>query len=138
LSLEAAQKKGIAWLFILFSALFALSLFSYFQQEDPIDIVKEQLVAIQNEQYTESYYAFSSPSFQEAISLEEFKHFIHNHPLISSAESIEFEKKKEKKGIDTIRVHFASSEGGNLTLDYQLIKQHNAWKILAIYESSKL
>lgn len=109
---------------------------SHYKQETPLEIVKEHLQTIQQGQLTEAYYAFSSSSFQEAISLEEFKHFLHNHPLILSAKTQQFEKLKPKKGIETIRVHFISEDGGKLTLEYQITKQRKAWKILAIYTSN--
>jgi hypothetical protein len=93
-----------------------------------INIIGKQLEALRNNDVEAAYYA-TAQAFQESTSLEEFKKFVDNNPILTHYQSISV-RSLEQKG-DQIQITLAlDPNGDNIPLTYILEKDKKGeWKI---------
>lgn len=86
-------------------------------------IVENFFLALRNNQTTKAYYANTSDSFQEKLSLKEFKDILEAHPLLESDLFLHLV-------IDGKTVQVSLDD--QLKVSFDLIQEEGEWKINAI------
>ncbi len=95
-------------------------------------IILAQLKTIQAGDLTKAYFTYTSPDFQNATSLEEFKEFVHRFSVLSDNKSIELPTRILKENSITYRGTLTSKDGKVLGVEYQMIKIDDRWMIQEI------
>lgn len=114
-------------------AIILITLFFYYSAaSDPYDTIVSQLNAIKSNELTKAYYGYTSPSFQEATTLEAFKEYIKNHPDYSTLVKADTVDKQEEGDNATLQVMLTPVSGTPFTIEYHLVKLEDGWKISAL------
>ncbi len=90
--------------------------------------IEAQLHALQIEDLVTAY-SFTSRAFQKSTSLDSFKRFVRDYSGLRNNESIAFNSSAVKNGIGVVKGTLISRAGSNTAVTYQLVKEHNKWKI---------
>jgi hypothetical protein len=98
----------------------------------PSAVVKEQLAAIKEKHYSDAYYNFTSKSFQEVVSLNEFRQFIDQYPAFLTSPSARIDHEKIQDGLGYLEATLLTRQGGELPVYYRLLKEGDKWKVLSI------
>ncbi len=121
------KKFGMAVMAALLGGMLFIYYFSSGSQSDEEILVEHQLNAIEEKRLTEAYYAFTSKDFQNATSLEAFKKFISNFPILANP----FTSKLERSGPGKVNAKIIA-DSNELKFLYTLQKQDMGWKIQKI------
>lgn len=98
-----------------------------------LSLIENQVTSIQSHNLPKAYFDYTSPEFQKATSLEEFKYFIDSFPVLSKNKNAIFGNLIFKRpGIGSIQGTMTSTTGESLKIEYDLIKEGHQWKILGI------
>lgn len=100
--------------------------------EKLVDVVDHQIEAINKDDLSKAYYAYTSRGFQEATSLEEFKEFIKAYPIFLTTQSTHFTQRSIKDNIGILKGNLTTGERTKVPIEYKLIKEDGKWKILSI------
>ncbi|MDP1880649.1 MAG: DUF4864 domain-containing protein [Parachlamydiaceae bacterium] len=95
---------------------------------DLIEVIKNQLKAIENQNLSEAYKDYSSNEFKEATSEEVFGEFIKRYPILTQLHVSSYHKPSIRNGIGTISVIVRSDQGAAY-IRYYLIYEDHHWKI---------
>lgn len=100
------------------------------QSEDSLEAAIEgQLKAMKAQHLSEAYYAFTSQTFQQTTSLDQFKEFVRAYPILVQFQDLVVNQAHadHNKGAATL---FLTSGGQNeAEVHYQLAREEGAWKI---------
>jgi hypothetical protein len=99
-----------------------------------IEAVRDQLLAIRAGDLEKAYF-YTSTEFRQETSFDTFKQFVENYPVIKYNDGGEFAAQKMPDTNDNIfevvaKIH--SNNGEELPLEYQLVSEDGAWKILGL------
>lgn len=89
---------------------------------------REQLTAIQSGNI-ESAYSMTSKAFQESTSLDKFKSYVEQNPILKDYNSISFTERNVENGVGYLRGIIKNADGMQMKIEYQLVKEDNKWKI---------
>jgi len=96
-----------------------------------IEPIERQLAALKAGDMNAAY-AETSEAFKGATSMEQFAAFVDNNPIMKDAASHSFLNRSINNGIGFVTGTLTSSTGGVIPVEYQLVKENDAWKILRI------
>ncbi len=104
-----------------------------FDEEALEGVAKEQLRAIQENDWEEAYDVFTAEQFKRATSIDVFKQFIRSHPFFKEAEDLNFSKLMFNNNIATLKGEITDTSGQKVPLEYDFIMQGDQWKVLRIH-----
>lgn len=122
------RKFGMWVMAALLCAMFFIYYFSPSHENADEALIQNQLEAIGEKRLTEAYYAYTSKDFQKTTSLEAFKKFLSNWPVLSQAETISFEPNDTPGKVQA----YVKAGQEELHMLYILQKQDTDWKIQSI------
>lgn len=96
--------------------------------EAAIAVIKEQLNAIALNNLTEAYQQYSSKEYKEATSLAAFNDFIHNYPIFTQHDKIEYSVVGIHPNVAKFTMTF-HADNKTVEMEYVLIKEDGNWKI---------
>lgn len=108
-------------------------------KESVFEAIKNQLDALKANDISKAYYAYSSESFQEVSSEEDFKKFVINHPVFGKNKSFEPQSTSFDRNMVTVIASLTGEDGTKKDVQYRLINTDGVWRILSIqmYTPSK-
>lgn len=122
------NKFGILIMTVLLGLMFFIYYLASGHQKSDEKIVQGQLKAIEEKRLTEAYYTYTSKDFQRATTLEGFKKFLSNWPILSVPYTVHFDLENAPGKVE---VHIKTDQD-QLDLLYTLKKMENEWKIQKI------
>ena len=109
--------------FLLFSLLM------YFT--NPLTItVQEQLSALRANDMNKAY-SYMANETKTTVSLDNFIKYIAHNPAITSKSNLSIPERDIQNNTGYVRVLLKTNDGGETTVEYRLIKEDGAWKIVA-------
>ncbi len=96
--------------------------------QELIEVVKNQLKDLQENNFAEAYNKYSSKEFKAATTEETFHDFINRYPIFTHYQMVSFHKPTIRNGVGTISV-ILQSEKIAAYLKYFLIFEDHSWKI---------
>ena len=128
-------KKIMTGIGILFAIAALIVGISFYATRDLVQTVYNQLSAIQTDDIQKAY-SYTSKDFQAATSFEEFKKFIEQYPALGNNRHVFFNYREISGNTGTIKGTLESKDGVATEVEYRLIKEKDAWKILSIKAES--
>lgn len=126
------RRSGFFWLLGIgllgVCALIWIAL-SSFSNDSIEEAIEGQLEALKSHQLTEAYYAYTSNSFQQTISLEKFKDFVHTYPILIHYQEMIFGKEVTDGRKGSVTLVLASGGQNEAEIHYELVKEDGEWKI---------
>ena len=95
---------------------------------EPID---RQLAALKVGKM-EAAYEETSQAFRESTPLDRFTGFVDANPILKDAAEHTFSSRSIENSVGKVSGTLTSSTGGVIPIEYQLVKENEAWKILNI------
>lgn len=80
----------------------------------------------------EDAYNMTSKGFKEATSLEVFAAYVNSNPIFNDFKKVSFTENQMKDDTGYLKGIIDGAGGGQMSAEYQLIKEDGKWKILAI------
>lgn len=96
--------------------------------------IREQLIALQADDLDKAY-SYMANETKADVSLDSFKNYISRYPIMKDYKSISIPQRQINNNKGRATVTLESNDGKKNTLEYYLIKESGAWKILAINAS---
>lgn len=93
--------------------------------------IKEQMAALSENNIEAAYQKNVSDEFHKATTLEEFKSFVKNHPILTRYTTLNITKGVSKDNLAKLLVTVSNDEESAI-LEYTLIKNGADWDILAV------
>ena len=124
----ATWKKVVLSVLAFIAVVVALVLYFTVGLVEPID---RQLSALRAGDL-EAAYAETSIAFQKATSPEDFAAFVAANPMLKEVADHSFSERSFENDLGTVRGTLKSPDGGALPVEYKLVKEQGAWKILSI------
>lgn len=115
--------------FVLINIILLISLIFYFTS--PItNTIREQLTALHANDMNKAY-SYLANETTATISVNDFEKYIAAHPAITHYKSISIPERKieNSKGFATVTLRGENDK--ETTVEYALVKENNAWKILS-------
>lgn len=119
----------IAGLLIYLTALISIVLYA---TSGISSAAQNELAAIRSGDY-EKAYSNTAKEFQKTTSLEEFKKSISQIPSLKNNKSASFTERNIENNIGTVKGTLESNDGALTPVEFKLIKEDKAWKILVIH-----
>lgn len=91
----------------------------------------KQLTLIKNGDIEDAY-NMSSTGFKEATSLEVFTAYVNSNPIFNDFKKVSFTENQMKDDTAYLKGIIDGASGGQMSAEYQLVKEDGKWKILAI------
>lgn len=101
------------------------------QLQEVIQVVKNQMQAIENGQIASAYQKYTSQEFKEATSPQAFETFINKYPILSKHQSVTLHKPSQKNGLYTLSAILQSDQWAAY-LKYYLVYEEGSWKISSL------
>ncbi|PWY55438.1 DUF4864 domain-containing protein [Legionella qingyii] len=117
-----------AWFLLFVGTVFAIVLFL---TSGLIYSIDHQLSALKSGN-VEKAYSYTSKDFQKATSLSDFKKFINQYPSLTNNESAFFNERIIENNIGFVKGTLTAKDGAKTPIEYRLIWEDGAWKILNI------
>lgn len=124
---------GIGSIVLFFALMFVGLSFYTSGLKSPIE---KQLASIRAEDYAVAY-SFTTVDFQKNTSIDAFKKFINEYSGLRNNESISYDERKIENGIGFVSARLKSRSGAETPVLYQLIKEHNEWRIQSLIINPK-
>lgn len=96
-----------------------------------VEPVARQLAALKAGNM-EAAYSETSEAFRQATSQDAFRKFIDEYPILKDAADHSFPTRNITNGEGYLRGSLTSSTGGVTPIEYRLVKENDAWKIIYI------
>ena len=96
-----------------------------------IEPIERQLAALKAGNI-EAAYAETSEAFHQATPIDKFTAFVGQFPMLKDVASHSFSSRSVENGVGKVSGTLTSSTGGVTPVEYQLVKENEAWKILYI------
>ncbi len=103
-----------------------------FDASSILDPVKEQLEEIKKGDIKKAYETYTSPDFKKFTSQEQFSVFLKNYAIFSNNASATFADPTFENNMAIIVASFTATNGEANQVEYNLNKENDAWKIVAI------
>jgi hypothetical protein len=96
-----------------------------------IEPIERQLAALKAGNI-EAAYAETSEAFHQATPPDKFTAFVDQFPMLRDVASHSFSSRSVENSVGKVSGTLTSSTGGVTPVEYQLVKENEAWKILYI------
>lgn len=93
-----------------------------------VNLVHEQLQALQKDDAMDAYYSFFSKEFQNETSFKAFQDYVRSYPILTSYKNMVFKTRKIEDSVGYVDVELGSDSGQYL-LEYMLKFRNGEWKI---------
>lgn len=121
---------GTAIFAMLIDVILLFSLIIYFT--NPMTrVVQEQLSALRASDMNKAY-SYMAKASKTTVSLDDFKKYISHYPTMTSKASISIPERKIKNDTGYVKVLLKTNDGQEATVEYRLVKEDDAWKIVAL------
>lgn len=120
-----------AFVYLLLLAFAVLGLLHYIDN-DPEQAVRDQFSLFQNGKIAEAYYMYMNSHYHDQHSLEEFQHYVEQHPVLTTAGAIAFFERSKSGNLTLLRGRFDTSNEGVIPVDILLTEENGKWKIDSI------
>ena len=130
----APRKKMARWKKILIGIglfIFFIIVLANWATGDLLIPINNQLDALRGNDI-ESAYNETSTAFKKATSLYTFKRFVNSYPGLSNNKEASFSERKFENDLGYVKGSLTDQNGGVIPIEYQLVKENDSWKILAI------
>ncbi|KTD04790.1 DUF4864 domain-containing protein [Fluoribacter gormanii] len=118
----------VAWFLLFVGTVFLIILFL---TSGLIHSINHQLSALKAGNI-EKAYSYTSKDFQKATSLSDFKKFINQYPSLKNNESSFFNERVIENNRGFVKGTLTAKDGAKTPIEYRLIWEDGAWKILNI------
>ncbi|MCX6740437.1 MAG: DUF4864 domain-containing protein [Candidatus Parcubacteria bacterium] len=95
------------------------------------NVTAKQLEFIKNKDFANAY-SLTAQDFQKATSLDQFKAFIEQYPVLANYNHYAVTKRKITKDTGLLVVNLNSNNGLSKTVEFSFIREGKEWKISAI------
>lgn len=96
-----------------------------------VEPVHRQLAALKAGDM-DAAYAETSEAFRQATPLDRFTAFVGEYPILKDHADYSFPRRSIENGVGYVSGTLTSATGGVTPIEYQLVKENEAWKILYI------
>lgn len=96
------------------------------------DIIKEQLQKIKSKDYYNAYNDYTSEQFRESTSFDQFVKFLTQNSAFTENNSAKYGELTLNNNIAIITGVLTGPNNESITVEYNLIKENDEWKILGI------
>ena len=130
-----AKKKMALWKKILIGvvAFFVLVIGSaFFLTSGLVEPIDRQLAAIKAGNIKAAY-SETSIAFQKSNSLERFAGFVKANPALAQVKDRTFTKRSVEGSSGKVTGTLETADGSVIPIEYQLVKESGAWRILSIH-----
>lgn len=128
---EKRIKKRIRLVFLALVLLVTgFLVYRFVEQQAPVRVIKSQLAAIQSQKLDEAY-GYTSKTFQKQMGVEQFRHFLEEHPVLLYGKSLKVEG-SAIGDVDSIVHGKFEAMDEEVPVIYRLDKEQGEWKIGAI------
>lgn len=131
-----AQKRRMPLWFKILATLAVLALLGVTTgilfTEKLVDVIDNQLDVLRQGDIDKAYRSYTSKDFQEATSLDQFRHFIKAYPILQHNQAAHFDQRTIKDHVAILKGNLISDEHRNVPIEYRLAKEEGKWKILSI------
>ncbi|VEB36768.1 Predicted membrane protein [Legionella sainthelensi] len=117
-----------AWLLVFVGTIFIIVLFL---TSGLIYSINHQLSALKTGDI-EKAYSYTSKDFQKVTSLSDFKKFIDQYPSLKNNKSAFFNERIVENNVGFVKGTLTAKDGAKTPVEYRLIWEDRAWKILNI------
>lgn len=100
--------------------------------ETLVDVADKQLETLRKGEVEKAYQDYTSKSFRDATSLDEFKEFVNKYPILLQNQHVLFSQRAIKDHISILRGKLSTNDGLSTPIEYRLIKEDGKWKILSV------
>jgi TM2 domain-containing membrane protein YozV len=121
----------VAWFLVFFGTIFLVAMYLTSGLLYP---VQSQLKSLQSGN-VEKAYSYTSKDFQKVTSLEHFKQFLNQYPSLKNNESSFFNEREIQNNTGFLKGTLTSKDGAKTPIEYRLIYEDGAWKIMGIQVS---
>jgi hypothetical protein len=97
-----------------------------------IEPIERQLTALKAGDI-DTAYAETSEAFHQGTTKDDFAKFVDKFPILKNAVSHSFPSRSFTNGVGEVTGSLISPTGGVTPVDYQLVKENDAWKIVNIH-----
>lgn len=105
---------------------------SVFDSEPLVQTIQNQMEKIRQRHWTQAYEDYTSKAFRQATSYQEFETFVREQPGFSDNESLQINDLSFNNNTVTFKGISHSRNGSTYPVEYALIQEDGAWKILHI------
>ena len=95
---------------------------------DPID---RHIAALQHGDI-DGAYAETSVAFRDATSRDQFAAFINSNPSLTRIADHTFTERAWENNLGTVKGTLTTTDGGVVPVEYRLVKENDAWRIMGI------
>lgn len=129
-----AKKKMSLWKKIFIGIVVAIILIvtlALWATNDLLVPINNQLAALRNNDINTAYQE-TSTAFQQATSLKTFEQFVKIYPGLANNKEADFSERSYENNLGYVKGSLIAQDGGVMPIEYQLVKENDKWKILAI------
>lgn len=116
---------------VVIAAIAVTTAYFFKKSSDPASIAVSQLNLLKRGDIKEAY-DMTSSSFKRATSFDVFESYVNNNTIFNDYKKIEFDEKKLTENGAYLKGIIEGEDGGQMTAEYQLMKEADSWKIQAI------
>lgn len=131
----SAKQPLPGWVKLLFGITFTacfLGIVALIFKDYPMNVIDEQLTKIRENKITQAYYDYTSLEFQSNTSLDAFRKFVAEYPVLAANKTFVLESSNVKDNHATLFGSLVSDELYEMAAQYQLVKDDDKWKIQQI------
>lgn len=103
-----------------------------FTSDDLEKVIQAQLNDLVNNQIEEAYNKYSSKEFKKSTPLDVFGDFIEKYPVFRNHKAVIFDKLVFNNNVPTFSGTVTAKDGKEFKVEYDFIKEDDAWKIMHI------
>jgi hypothetical protein len=96
-----------------------------------IEPIERQLAALKAGNMAAAYEE-TSEAFRQATPIDSFTAFVEGNPILRDVAEHTFSNRSVENSVGKVSGSLTSSTGGVVPVAYQLVKEHDTWKILNI------
>lgn len=101
--------------------------------EEILKLIENQMASIQAGDFVQAYNNYTSGQFREVTGLQDFSNFVKYYTVFSRNKNAFFGNLEFKnRSIATLQGTLTSTDGMNMKVEYDFIKEGTQWKIIGI------
>ncbi len=106
--------------------------FVFAATSDLVATVENQLNALRTDDVSKAY-SYTSSGFRKATSFDDFKEFLDQAPILKDHVKVWIPSRSIKNNVGEITAKLQASNGSTVTVEFDLIKENDEWKISNIH-----
>ena len=135
MTIDQKTSKFPIWVRVLF--LFSIggtlvALLALFAPSDAVDVVENQLEALNDSRISEAYYEYTSNEFQKGTSLPQFKEFLSIYPVLHDNRAYRLELNGADSNKAQVTGVLVSQDLEEMQAAWGLVKENDEWKVVSL------